>query len=73
VSDALLKQDVEDVAITELETLDGLKKKIGSLNEAVLEKSRPVGWSPAATKAATVVNGKVVLEDSDLREFVHRR
>jgi len=73
VSDVLIKQDVEDVAITERETIDGLQEKIASLSEAVLEEPRPVGWSPAATKAATVVNGKVVLEDSDLREFVDRR
>ncbi|KAF8424072.1 mitochondrial biogenesis AIM24-domain-containing protein [Tirmania nivea] len=73
VSDALLKKDFEDVAITEPGTLGGLNKKIASLNVAVLEKPRPAGWSPAATKAATVVNGSVVLEDSDLREFVDRR
>ena len=73
MSDTLLKKDVEDVAITEPETLDGLKKKTASLNEAALEKTGPVGWSPAATKAATVMNGKVVLEDSDFREFVDRR
>ena len=72
MSDALLKQDVEDAAITEPEILDGLEK-IVSKSEAVLEKPKPVGWSPAATKAATVINGKVVLEDSDLREFVDRR
>ncbi|KAF8459511.1 mitochondrial biogenesis AIM24-domain-containing protein [Terfezia claveryi] len=73
VSDALFKQDVEDVAITEPGTLDGLKKKVVSLNEAALEKPREVVRSPAATKAATVMNGEVVLEDSDLREFVDRR
>lgn len=59
--------------VLEPETLNELKKKITSLNEAEPGKPRAVKWSSAATKAATVVNGKVVLEDSDLNEFVDRR
>ena len=37
------------------------------------EKPKQTTWSPAATKKATVINGKVTLEDSDLREFIGGR
>lgn len=41
--------------------------------KSIQEKPNQTTWSPAVTKKATVINGKVKLEDSDLGEFVGRQ
>ncbi|KAF8476187.1 mitochondrial biogenesis AIM24-domain-containing protein [Kalaharituber pfeilii] len=72
ITDIITKQEAQDVAVTEPETLAELEKQIDRLKKATHKaNSAPkVGLSPAALKTATVVNGKVELTDSDLREFI---
>lgn len=73
MADIITKEDAEDVAIVEPGTPAELEKKMIDLGKGAQEKPKQTTWSPAATKKATVKNGKVTLEDSDLSEFVGGR
>jgi len=73
IADIITKKEVEDISITEPETLAELEKRVADLIKGTQQKPKPTAWSPTATKAATVIDGKVTLEDSDLSEFVGGR
>jgi len=75
ITDAFTRSNVEDVAIRETGTFAEIEGKLNNLNvinSEVNDKPR-IQWTPATTKIATVVNGKVELADSDFSEFAGRK
>ena len=73
VADVIPKPDVKDMAITEPESITELENRLQNLIKSNTPVKPKIGWSPAATKVATVVQGgKVELADSDLQEFIRK-
>jgi hypothetical protein len=78
VSDILSNRDIEDVASVDTmalpDALEKLDKKITEVEDRVTApKKEAIGHQAQGhglTKVAIVRNGKIQLEDSDLKEFI---
>ncbi|RPA84477.1 hypothetical protein BJ508DRAFT_303931 [Ascobolus immersus RN42] len=80
VSDILSNRDIEDAAAVDKmalpDALEKLDKKITEVEDKIMQpKKEAIGHQTAGhglTKVAYVRNGKIELEDSDLKEFIKR-